>query len=1216
MTLARHLSFLSLLLLSATAASASETDVVRALQGAPVDPCLMGPPPGTVLTFEIEATSPFSNGFFTGSPIPDAYGDLVTSSVVNSQGLRFSYCGGDTPHVIRRPAVVRLDYFGDNYGDLTELAYKSDRVSGDRLIMEFAPSSADQRVALYGFDIDSNLGSVNVPRVQIFTETAGESGAFANTETFTNVQLGKGHVSFDFDPPLLTPDPDTAQGSQLLTIVIDMSGSRVPADAVGIDNVHIAETGIARFESATFTASEADEEIVVVIERTAAANEEIPASVELDLTDITAVLDEDYNVPGVFQSGALSVSWPAGDRSPKTLRFPLRDDEVLEGDETFELRLVNPEGIGLRTSSAGQEISVATVVIEDDESVGIEIDGPRVLAVDQLATYQVTADCSPLPTLWSWSFGDAIASGPDDAAQVRLRWPTEGEKLVRAEALDGGCAGALSELSVSVQDGLGIGFATPNLSVREGDGEAELVLLRSGTAAASVLVELEDGTARRGADWTGPSSLLVEWQSGDPPEQRVVVDLVDDDVREPAESFRARLSAPLGGLLNEELAEVTIFDDDVSVGPPLPISAGPGPVNPAVAYSPLGGKAVVWVESATCIGAVGSSLCFKVLAQFFDTLDRPSGGVVEVSQSAASLSDRPAADFTPDGRLFVVWPQRDLAGKGAVVGDNLVGRFFVPGGDPVGEEIELVETSNGSVTDPDLEVDRNGDVAVVWEDNEEANARFVGADGMPQGGQVRPGAASSPERRPSVGRNSSGASVFVFEGGANRPGILARLFDDRGNQRSGLLRIDQDPDAMTPDAVVRDDGSFVVVYQRPGPSGFEVVLRRFDELGSQVGSETIVNRADGLQHVSPKVALNAGDDLFVTWIATPAARGVSGNLVGRFFDPQGEAVTEEIEIAEPAGGSAPSEPEVSINDDDEVTVVYEREGPSGTSEGIFRSILQPSLARDCVEGRESLCLQQQRFEVRADWQDFEGNNGAGRALSLTPDSGTFWFFSPDNVELIVKVLDACGVNGHYWLFAAGLTDVEVHLKVDDTGVGTTRSYFHSSGQPFETVRDIQAFPCAAGRPERTLSEEELAAAMAEVFQQAEEEVEQLRESASSNGQACSTTSTALCVNDSRFLLEVEWATAQGTSGQGRAVQLTPDSGTFWFFSPDNVELIFKVLDGCALNQRYWIFGSGLTDVAIEVRITDTVTGAVREFSNPLGQGFVPIRDINAFAGCP
>lgn len=1203
-------------LLVAALALGAENDSVRSLQGAAVDPCLLGTPPGTVLTFQIESTSPFSGGFGDGSAIPDAYGDFVSSSVAISQGLRFEYCGGDTPHIERRPAAVRLDYWSDNYGDLIELAYKSNVVSGQQLIMEFSPSSADYRAGLYGFDVDSEVGAVTIPRIQVITETSGSAGAVANVETFTDVEVGKGHASFDFDPPLLTPDPANPQASQLLTIVIDLTGSRIAPESIGIDNVHIAETGIARFESPTITASESDDEIVVVIERTAAANQEIPASVELQLTDITAVLDEDYNVPGVLQTGALSVSWPAGDRSPKTLRFPLRDDQLLEGDETFELRLVNPEGIGLRTSADGTEAVVATVVIQDDEQVDFEIVGPTTTAVNQLETFEVSADCSPSPTSYSWSIDDGVVSGPDENAQIRVTWTTEGTKLLSVEALDGGCAGAVAELNVDVQDALGIGFAADSFSVREGEGSVDLVLLRAGIGAASVLVELENGTAVSGSDWSGSSSILVEWQRGDPAEQIVTVDIVDDAVREPAESFTARLSGPVGGPLGQAFAEISIFDDDVSVGPPKPIVTGPGPVNPTVAYGPLGGKAVVWVESANCSASGGSALCFKVLAQFFDAQDLPVGGVVEVSQRATSLNDEPAADFAPDGRLFVVWPQDGPGAKAGSVGDGLVGRFFLPSGDAVGSEVEIHETSNGGVIEPDVEIDLNGDVAVVWEDGNKANGRILDAQGAPRTGQLRPGVGSATESAPAVGKNSSGATVVVFEGDSTLPGIVARRYTDTGDPAGPLIRIDRSPSAAAPDVVVRDDGRFVVAYQRPGANGVDVILRRFDATGQRVGGETVANGSDGLQHLEPKVALNAGDDLFVAWVATAAARGASGNLVGRFFDPQGEALTEEIEIAEPGGGSVPAEPEVSINNRDEVTVVYELESPSGVSQGIVRTLLQPSLARDCVAGRERLCLQQERFEVRSEWQDFQGNNGAGRALGLTPDSGTFWFFSPDNVELIVKVLDACGVNGHYWLFAAGLTDVEVHLKVDDTGIGRTRSYFHSAGRPFQTVRDIRAFRCASSRPDRELSDAEIDEAARAFFAQAEREAEILRQPDTGSRQTCATAATQLCINDSRFLLEVDWATAQGTSGQGRAVQLTPDSGTFWFFSPDNVELIFKVLDGCSFNQRYWVFGSGLTDVEVDVRITDTQTGAVREFNNPLGRGFVPIRDINAFTGCP
>ena len=55
------------------------------------------------------------------------------------------------------------------------------------------------------------------------------------------------------------------------------------------------------------------------------------------------------------------------------------------------------------------------------------------------------------------------------------------------------------------------------------------------------------------------------------------------------------------------------------------------------------------------------------------------------------------------------------------------------------------------------------------------------------------------------------------------------------------------------------------------------------------------------------------------------------------------------------------------------------------------------------------------------------------------------------------------------------------------------------------------------------------------------------------------------------------------------VQLTKDSGYFWFFAPDNIEVTLKLLDGRPINGHYWIFLSGMTDLGLTVTVT-TVYG--------------------------
>lgn len=112
----------------------------------------------------------------------------------------------------------------------------------------------------------------------------------------------------------------------------------------------------------------------------------------------------------------------------------------------------------------------------------------------------------------------------------------------------------------------------------------------------------------------------------------------------------------------------------------------------------------------------------------------------------------------------------------------------------------------------------------------------------------------------------------------------------------------------------------------------------------------------------------------------------------------------------------------------------------------------------CVADATRLCLQGERFRVDVTWRSLQGQNGSGQAIPLTEDSGYFWFFSEDNPEIFVKVLDACAEPFHrFWVFAAGLTDVETRLTVVDTETGETRRYDKPLGAGFDPIRDTSAF---------------------------------------------------------------------------------------------------------------------------------------------------------------
>jgi hypothetical protein len=68
--------------------------------------------------------------------------------------------------------------------------------------------------------------------------------------------------------------------------------------------------------------------------------------------------------------------------------------------------------------------------------------------------------------------------------------------------------------------------------------------------------------------------------------------------------------------------------------------------------------------------------------------------------------------------------------------------------------------------------------------------------------------------------------------------------------------------------------------------------------------------------------------------------------------------------------------------------------------------------------------------------------------------------------------------------------------------------------------------------------------------------------------------------------------------------------------PDVGELNVKLLDACGFNGRYWVFASGSTNVEVTLTVTDTKTGAVRQYLNPQGRLLVTVADTSAVATCP
>ncbi len=792
---------------------------------------------------------------------------------------------------------------------------------------------------------------------------------------------------------------------------------------------------------------------------------------------------------------------------------------------------------------------------------------------------------------WSWTFGDG---GSSTERNPRHTYTHAGVYSVALTITGAGVSDTLVRNVVVSSAGNAAEFTGVRFGAVEGGGGVTVTVRRAvaSPSAASVTVRVIEGSAKLGQDVAGSPSRSVFWGANDSSTKTVTIPLMNDQIVEGSETFEVVLENPQGmSLGTARRATVVVADDDFRVTGAETLSANGE--NPVVAHSRGGKVAFAWQEP----DGNGYGVFARVLA--------PDGSVLSpttrLHRGRRGNQVQPAITFVGE-RLVAVWIDEGTSASttadGFIVsaarqGGNAVGAFLDPVDvrptDPV-----VVSPPGDAATGPQVAADENGGIVVAWQDGGVARGRTYQDD------LSRPGAVFALDQQAGVSqlaldRASTGDFVAVWRSGSQ--GVRGRVFRPTGQARGPAFTVSGAATAARPDVAVRGDGRFTVVWEQGPEGGRTVRSRRFNRVGKATGAASKVGRLGASDQFEPAIDMNDAGDTVVVWQVALGARASSAgqNTVGAFLEPDGAQIGDEVPVA--AGGPAgdPEDADVSIAEDDTTEVVLRLSDPAGRSTGILRRTLQPSLVGGpCVQDETTLCLQDGRFRVTTEWEAPVGGEGTARVQEMTGDTGVVWFFAAENVELVVKVLDGCGVNGRHWVFAGGLTDVEVKLRVDDTLTGDSKVYSNRPNRPFTALQDTDAFRgCSGQKGEGQAKAAALPARVASA--------------------ACAP--GALCLANGRFVVEATWRAPGGASGQGVPVPYSRDTGMFWFFDEANLELVVKVLDGCALNRRYWVFAGGLTNVRVDLRVTDVARGTTVTYRNPLGRVFVPIQDTDALSGC-
>lgn len=276
----------------------------------------------------------------------------------------------------------------------------------------------------------------------------------------------------------------------------------------------------------------------------------------------------------------------------------------------------------------------------------------------------------------------------------------------------------------------------------------------------------------------------------------------------------------------------------------------------------------------------------------------------------------------------------------------------------------------------------------------------------------------------------------------------------------------------------------------------------------------------------------------------------------------------------------------------------------------------------CRDGAQYLCLRDGRFEVQVHWTnpDKAGDHGFGTGVPIdfSDESGLFWFFEPANVELVLKVLDGTSINGNFWVFFGALSDVEYWITVEDTQAEQRRTY-HNPPKEVCGQSDITAFSAGDSAVGRALSAGTRGAPGIDLVKMdvAWLPAMGIERSEETAGQ-CEAGKELLCLLDDRFSVEVNFVDPNLEPPDDEKTARVADSlttantGFFWFFNQENIELAVKVLDGRAANGSFWILYGGLSDVQYELTVEDTVTGESASYENEKGSLCGQV-DIEPFA---
>ncbi|MEY4916844.1 MAG: hypothetical protein RL616_757 [Verrucomicrobiota bacterium] len=334
--------------------------------------------------------------------------------------------------------------------------------------------------------------------------------------------------------------------------------------------------------SNNYTVSEGATNLVVTLYRTGALL--TPVSVDFSTVNDSAA------APGDFVATNVTVNFPSNVIS-KTILVRIVNDTIVEGGESFGLRLSNPQGgvqlnflsnavVNITDNDLGGEIRFSTnnfTVAENGTNASITLlrsgglaSGVTVHLKVEDGSAEVNADYSNATQTVTFNAGETNKKVFIPIINDTIVENPETIFLTLEDIAGGASPGSITAATLTITDNdLGgvISLVSTTLSASENGTNFSVNVKRTGGAASGVTVDYatHSGTATSGSDFSETDGTLTF--GANETNKVILVPILNDTLAEGNESFTLVLSGVNGGatLNPTNTATLTIVDDESSI---------------------------------------------------------------------------------------------------------------------------------------------------------------------------------------------------------------------------------------------------------------------------------------------------------------------------------------------------------------------------------------------------------------------------------------------------------------------------------------------------------------------------------------------------------------------------------------------------------------------------------------------------------------------------